>query len=163
MRSTLRVESVAGFVGGDEFGIRARGPEARGASWLADRLVAARQRISEETLVVLGEREEFFGHAAVLGDRLDRAGGFAVAAVDAFERVDVELALALVNAVDRALLHAGAVGDVDAWFSDDVRHVVLLGVVALTVVVSGRLRVPARRWSARGTPAGRDRGSGPRC
>src|SRR3989475_780027 len=55
-------------------------------------------------------------------DSGDRALGLARAAVDALVGVDVELVLALVDAVHRAHVDAGAVFDVDAGFGDDVRH-----------------------------------------
>ena len=64
------------------------------------------------------------GHPTVLGDRVDRADRLAGAAVDALLGVDVALADAFVDAVDRALVDARLVVDVDAGAGDDVRHVV---------------------------------------
>ena len=61
-------------------------------------------------------------HATVLGDGLHRADRLAGAAVDALLGVDVELAVTLVDAVDRALLDARLVHDVDAGRGDDVGH-----------------------------------------
>src|SRR5260370_380936 len=55
-------------------------------------------------------------------DRRHRALGLARAAVDALVGMDVELVLALVDAVHRTNVHAGSVFDVDAGFRDDVRH-----------------------------------------
>src|SRR5690606_29382975 len=55
-------------------------------------------------------------------DRLDGADRFARAAVHAFIRVDVEHAVALVDAVDRALVDAGPVLDIDAGLGDHVGH-----------------------------------------
>src|SRR3977135_2696563 len=107
--------STTGCVPGYERGVDADGAEPHGSTRLPDRLITTGERLGEEPFVVLGERGELLGHPAILGDGLDRARGFAVAAVDALEGVDVELALALVDAVDRAFLDAGAVGDVDAW------------------------------------------------
>jgi hypothetical protein len=72
--------------------------------------------------VVVDERLADLVDVAVLGDGFHGAGGLACAAVDAFEGVDVELAPALVDAVDRALLHARLVGDVDAGLGDHKRH-----------------------------------------
>ena len=43
-------------------------------------------------------------------------------AVNAFIRVDVEHAVAFINAVDRAFFGARPVKDVNAVFGDDVRH-----------------------------------------
>ena len=54
------------------------------------------------------------GAPAGPGDRLDRAHRLAGAAVDALLGVDVALALALVDAVDRAHVDARLVVDVDA-------------------------------------------------
>src|SRR6266478_7193135 len=59
----------------------------------------------------------------VLGeDRLHRADRLARPAVDAFVGMDEEHRLSLVNAIDRAYLDAGLVLDVDAGFSDHIRH-----------------------------------------
>ena len=55
-------------------------------------------------------------------DRLDRADRLAGTAVDALVGVDVEHPLALVDAVDRALVDAGPVLQVDARLGDDVGH-----------------------------------------
>src|SRR5699024_11859248 len=62
------------------------------------------------------------GHIVFEEDRLDGADGFAGPAVDAFVGVDVERALALVDAVDRAFLDAGSVLHVHAGLGDDVGH-----------------------------------------
>src|SRR5690606_33393881 len=115
-------DSAARVVRGDELGVRTDRPVAGGTARCADRLVAAGQWFGEEPPVVGDEVLRLRRHPAVLGDGLDRADGLAVAAVDAFHRVDVELAVAFVDAVDRALLHAGAVHDVDARLGDDVGH-----------------------------------------
>ena len=72
---------------------------------------------------LVDERLPFLGHAVVREDRLHRAGGLAGLAVDAFVGVDVELVLALVDAVDRADFDAGLVLHPDAWLGDDERHV----------------------------------------
>src|SRR3954452_1080040 len=58
-------------------------------------------------------------------DRLDRADRLTGTAVDAFVRVDVQGPLALVDAVDRALLDARLVLDVDTRLRDDVGHAVV--------------------------------------
>src|SRR6266496_4880976 len=73
-------------------------------------------------VVDLHERLPLFGQAVLGEDRLDRALGFAGAAVDAFLRVDDQDPLELVDAVDGADVHAGAVFDVDAGLCDDVGH-----------------------------------------
>jgi len=88
----------------------------------AEGIVVAGQRLVEEARVV--------GHVLlvlgidrpVLADRLDGAHRLAGPAVDALDGGDVELARALVDAVDRALLHARAVHDVDARLRDHIRH-----------------------------------------
>jgi hypothetical protein len=62
------------------------------------------------------------GDVVVVEDGLDRADGLAGAAVHALVGVDVEHAVAFVDAVDRAFLDAGLVLDVDAGLADDVGH-----------------------------------------
>src|SRR5215208_2815516 len=78
------------------------------------------------TLVVgvvdLDERLPFLGQCVLGKDRLDRTLRLAGAAIDALLRVDDQDALELVDAVDRADIHAGEVLDVDARLRDDVRH-----------------------------------------
>src|SRR5215213_2167509 len=64
-------------------------------------------------------------------DRLDGADRLAGAAVHALVGVDVEHPLAFVDAVDRALVDARPVLQVDARLGDDVGHQVLLGVTDL--------------------------------
>src|SRR5699024_5959535 len=59
-------------------------------------------------------------------DRLDRAHRLAGAAVDALVGVDVEHALALVDAVHGTLLDAGQVLEVHTGLRDHVRHVPIL-------------------------------------
>src|SRR4029077_7245145 len=56
-------------------------------------------------------------------DRLDRADRFARAAVHALVGVDVEHALALVDAVDGAFFDARSVKHINAGLRDDVGHV----------------------------------------
>src|SRR4029079_598423 len=78
----------------------------------------------EGRVVAVYERLVAVGCTAVLVDRLDRADRLAGAAVDALLGVDVALADPFVDAVDRALVDARLVVDVDAGAGDDVRHVV---------------------------------------
>src|SRR5262249_51447215 len=61
-------------------------------------------------------------HIVLVEDGLNRADRLAGAAVHALIRVDVEHPLALVDAVDRALLDAGLVEHIDARLRDDVGH-----------------------------------------
>src|SRR4029077_16393719 len=65
--------------------------------------------VLEELHVGLVEVLPLLRCVVLVEDRLDRADRLAGAAVDALVRVDVERALALVDAVDRALLDAGLV------------------------------------------------------
>ncbi|CAM5197773.1 hypothetical protein LSPH26S_02213 [Lysinibacillus sphaericus] len=58
-------------------------------------------------------------------DRLNRADRLTGPAVDAFVRVDVQGPLALVDAVDGALLDARLVLHVDTRLRDDVGHAVV--------------------------------------
>src|SRR3954452_18231374 len=66
-----------------------------------------------------------FGRQAVVGmDGVDRTDGFAEAAIDAFLRMDVERAPALIDAIDRTGIEAGPILDVDAGGGDDERQVI---------------------------------------
>src|SRR5688572_21603664 len=76
----------------------------------------------EDLLVLLDEgdlvrRDVLFGE-----DRGHRALRLASAAVDALVGMDVELVLALVDAVHRTHIHAGAVLHPDAGFGDHIGH-----------------------------------------
>src|SRR5262249_50811827 len=62
------------------------------------------------------------GQIVFVGDRLDGADRLAGTAVDALVGVDVQHAVALVDAVDGALVDAGAVFQIDAGKGDDVGH-----------------------------------------
>ena len=87
-------------------------------------------------------------------DRLDRADRLARAAVHALVGVDVEHPLALVDAVDRALVDARAVLQVDTRLGDDVRHRILLRGRARRARTSGRMveSLVSRRARSSGTP-----------
>src|SRR5665648_1160165 len=80
----------------------------------------------EEPGVVREVGHEWGWQVVLVEDGLHRTDRLARSAVHALVGVDVQGAGAFVDAVDRALFHAGAVLDVDARRSDDVRHVVLL-------------------------------------
>src|SRR4029450_7130768 len=84
----------------------------------AQRVVA----LGEEGRVGLGEVLPLGGHVVLVEDGLHRADRLAGAAVHALVGVDVEHAVALVDTVDRTLLDAGLVLDVDAGLGDDVGH-----------------------------------------
>src|SRR5690606_19762261 len=62
------------------------------------------------------------GQVVFVEDRLDGAHRFARAAIDTFVGVDVQHAVALIDAVDRTLVDARAVLQVYAGLGDDVRH-----------------------------------------
>jgi len=84
--------------------------------------MAGSPRPSEELdigLVVVGP---FLGKVILVVDCLDRADRLAGAAVDALVRMDIEGAVALVDAVDRALVNAGAVLHIDAGQRDHIGH-----------------------------------------
>ena len=63
------------------------------------------------------------GDVVLAEDRRHRAHRHAGVAVDALVRLDVEHPGTLVDAVDRTLVHARLVLDVDARFRDHVGHV----------------------------------------
>src|SRR5450631_916897 len=88
--------------------------ELGGAAWAT--------KVVEELDVGLVEVLPLLGGVVLIEDGLNRADGLACAAVDALVRVNVERALALVDAVDGAFLNAGLVLDVDARLSDDISH-----------------------------------------
>src|SRR6478736_78165 len=107
---------------------------------------AGRADVVEELDVGLVVVLPLVGQIVFVVDRLDGAHRLARPAVDAFVGVDVEAALALVDAVDGAFVDAGAVLDVDARERDDVRH--------------DSVRLPAREistCSSRGTTLTRSR------
>src|SRR4051794_6264545 len=79
-------------------------------------------RVVEELGVHRGELFPLGGNVILVEDRGDRTGGLAGAAIDAFVGLDVEHPAALVDAVDRALVDAGAVLHVDAGLADRVGH-----------------------------------------
>ena len=83
---------------------------------------AGRAEVVEELDVRLVVVLPLLGHVVLVEDRLDRADRLAGAAVDALVGVDVEHPLALVDAVDGALLDARLVQHVDARLGDDVGH-----------------------------------------
>src|SRR5581483_8339689 len=73
-------------------------------------------------VVDLHEGFPFVRERVLREDRLDRAFRFAGPAINAFLRIDDQDPLELVDAIDRADVHAGPVFDVDARLSDDVRQ-----------------------------------------
>src|SRR4051812_29690721 len=88
----------------------------------ADRRITPGQHQLEELLVVGFVLGVLGGQRTVGVDRVDGADRLAGTAVDALARLDVELAAALVDAVDRALLDAGHVLQVEARARDHVRQ-----------------------------------------
>jgi hypothetical protein len=90
------------------------GPEAGGPTRGAD--------LVEELHVGLVVVGPLVREVVLVVDRLDGADRFAGAAVDAFVRVDVEGAIAFVDAVDGALVDARLVLHVHTRLGDDVGH-----------------------------------------
>ena len=86
---------------------------------------AGRAEIVEELDVGRVVVLPLLGGVVLVEDRLDRADRLTGTAVDAFVGVDVQHPLALVDAVDRALLDAGLVLEVDTRLRDDVGHAVV--------------------------------------
>src|SRR3954471_16625139 len=83
-------------------------------------------------------------------DGVDGGDGFACGTVDALVGLDVEHPAALVDAVDRAIIDACAVFNVDTWFSDDGGHGPWL-----PAAVRGETMVPLRGPASRADrPAG---------
>ena len=82
------------------------------------------QNLQAEMRAVLGhERHLIARHVFLWKNGADRAGRDARAAVDALVRVNVELIVALVNALDWANFDAGGIFGADAGLRDDVCHV----------------------------------------
>src|SRR4029453_18211305 len=109
---------LGGCVVGHVLGVADLRADLGRAAGRAERVVA----LGEEGGVGGGEVLPLRGHVVLVEDGLHRADGLAGAAVHAFVGVDVEHAVALVDAVDRAFLDAGLVLDVDAGLGDDVGH-----------------------------------------
>src|SRR4051812_25863953 len=81
-----------------------------------------RAEVVEELDVGLVVVLPLVGRVVLVEDRLNRADRLTRTAVDALVGVDVEHPRALVDAVDGALLDAGAVENIDARLGDDVGH-----------------------------------------
>ena len=101
--------------------------------------LAAVEGVAEKHGVVGQVRHQLGRQVVLVVDRLDRAHRLARPAVDALVRLDVQAAAALVDAVDRTLVHAGPIGHVDARLSDHVGHGLEFTQLAL---------VETRRWTA---------------
>src|SRR5262249_61888606 len=76
--------------------------------------------ILEELVVGRGVVLPLGRHVVLVEDRLDRADRLARPAVDTLVRMDVEHPVTFVDAVDRALLDAGLVEQIDAGVGDAV-------------------------------------------
>src|SRR5680860_280395 len=79
-------------------------------------------QVVEELDVGLVEVLPLLRCVVLVEDGLDRADRLAGATVDALVRVNVERALTLVDAVDRAFLDTSLVLDVDTRLGDDISH-----------------------------------------
>src|SRR5664280_268596 len=123
-----RPGSGAGWVAGDQGGVRAHPADLGRSPRGVQRPGPAGQRLGEEPGVVGGEVGPLPGDVVLVEDGLDRADRLAGSAVDALVRLDVERSLPFVDAVDRALFDAGPVQHVDARLGDDVGHPLLLSV-----------------------------------
>src|SRR5450759_1413161 len=123
-----RPGSGAGWVAGDQGGVRAHPADLGRSPRGVQQPGPAGQRLGEEPGVVGGEVGPLPGDVVLVEDGLDRADRLAGAAVDALVRLDVERSLPFVDAVDRALFDAGPVQHVDARLGDDVGHPLLLSV-----------------------------------
>src|SRR5665647_3587788 len=102
---------------------------------------AGASEVVEELDVGLVEVLPLLGGVVLVEDGLDRADRLAGTTVDALIGVDVERALPLVDAVDRAFFDTGLVLDVNTRLGDHVRHVRLL-VWIVRGPVSRRRRLP---------------------
>src|SRR5690242_10337744 len=78
--------------------------------------------VVEVDAILVDEALPLLGHAVVREDRLDGTRGLARLAIDAFVGMDVELIVALVDAVHGADLDARLVLHPDAGLGDDERH-----------------------------------------
>src|SRR5690606_34175751 len=103
------------------------------------RRAAGRSELVEELDVGVVVLRPLVGGVVLVEDRLDRADRLAGAAVHALVRLDVEHPAALVDAVDGALVDAGAVLHVDAGQGDHVGH---------------RMRSSQERWCGAGSSRG---------
>src|SRR5215208_651176 len=96
----------------------------------------SRRRVAVEYFFILLYEGYHVGRHVLFGkNRRHRALGLAGAAVDALVGMDVELVLALVDAVHGTDIHARAVLDPDACLDDHIRHCgQSSGVVAWTIL-----------------------------
>src|SRR6185312_10521388 len=108
-----------------QWGVRGDDAELGRAARAAQRQILAGQGIGEEPRVVLAVDGPPLGQVVLVVDGLHRADGF-TCSVDALVRLDVERATALVAAVDRAFLDAGAVLNLYAGQCDHAGHRLLL-------------------------------------
>jgi hypothetical protein len=82
--------------------------------------------IAPENVPVQGDEAlPLIGGILFREDRGDGALRLARAAIDAFVRLNEQLVLAFIYAIDGTDVDAGPVLHVDAWLGDDVRHVIL--------------------------------------
>src|SRR4029453_17360340 len=102
--------AVGDLIVGDELGVAHLRADLGESAGRAERVGA----LGEEGGVGGGEVLPLGGHAVLVEEGLHRADGLTGAAVRGLVGVDVEHAVALVDAVDRTLLDAGLVLDVDA-------------------------------------------------
>src|SRR5215218_5718814 len=110
--------AVGDLIVGDELGVAHLGADLGEPAGRAEGVGS----LGEEGRVGGGEVLPLGGHVVLVEDGLDRADGLAGAAVHALVGVDVEHAVALVDAVDRTLLDARLVLHVNAGLGDDVGH-----------------------------------------
>src|SRR6266480_879042 len=110
-------------------------------------------------VVDLDKRLPLVRQGVLREDRLHRAFRLTRTAVDALLGVDDEYAFGLVDAVDRADIHAGLVFDVDAGLGDDVGHWPRPTLLKQSARPRSEPRVPGARSSpapGRNPPRGRD-------
>src|SRR5262249_55444864 len=107
---------------------------------------AGRAEVLEELDVGLVVALPLVGYVVLVEDRLDRADRLARTPVHALIRVDVQHALALVDAVHGAFLDARLVEQINARLGDDIGHVRTPLQFARQRAAGGTQRAGRRAW-----------------
>jgi hypothetical protein len=107
---------------GHQGGVDAEWADLRRAARGVQRLRTAGQRVGEESGVVGLVLGPLAGEVVFIEDRLNWADRLARTTVDALFWLDIQGALALIDAVHWALVHASAVYNIDTRLCDHIRH-----------------------------------------
>lgn len=107
---------------GHQGGVDAEWADLRRATRGVQRLRTAGQRVGEESGVIGLVLGPLAGEVVFIEDRLNWADRLTRTTVDALFWLDIQGALALIDAVHWALVHASTVHNIDARLCDHIRH-----------------------------------------